>query len=86
MEILEVRTWIVFYLLSFVALLVAVFITTQNDSQRWISLTLVIVVVGVNLYLLLTEIKRHQDKKTFVLEISRLSENEPELEDFGRRW
>ncbi len=61
MEIPEVRTWIVFYLLSFVALLVAVFITTQNDSQRWISLTLVIVVVGLNLHLLLTEMKRHQD-------------------------
>lgn len=86
MEVTEVRTWVIFYLLSFVVLLVAIFITTQNDSQRWISLMLVIIVVGVNLFLLLSELKRHQSRKAFMLQVSNLDETETELDTSGRRW
>lgn len=86
MEVTEVRTWVIFYLLSFVVLLVAIFITTQNDSQRWISLMLVIIVVGVNLFLLLSELKRHQSRKAFMLQVSNHDETETELDTSGRRW
>lgn len=86
MEIPEIRTWVIFYLLSFVVLLVAIFITTQNDSQRWISLMLVIIVVGVNLYLLLSELKRHQTQKAFMFQMSHLDETETEIDTSGRRW
>ncbi len=70
MEIPEIRTWVIFYLLSFVVLLVAIFITTRNDGQRWISLMLVIVVVGVNSFLLISELRRHQSKKALMRVIS----------------
>ena len=72
MEVPEIRTWVIFYLLSFVVLLVAIFITTRNDGQRWISLMLVIVVVGVNSFLLISELRRHQSKKALMRMMSDL--------------
>jgi CDP-diglyceride synthetase len=71
MEVTEVRTWVIFYLLSFVVLLVAICITTQDDGRRWISLMLTLIVVGVNLFLLLSELKRHQARKALIRQISK---------------
>lgn len=85
MEVPEVRTWVIFYLLSFVVLLVAIFITTQDDGQRWISLMLVIVVVGVNLFLLLSELKRYQNRKAFMHRMSQFDETR-DTDSSGRRW
>jgi C4-dicarboxylate transporter len=86
MEVPEIRTWVIFYLLSFVVLLVAIFITTQNDGQRWISLMLVIVVVGVNSFLLISELKRHQSKKAFMRRMSKFDEMEGDQGSSGHRW
>ncbi|MCE5337717.1 MULTISPECIES: hypothetical protein [unclassified Methanoculleus] len=86
MEVPEVRTWVVFYLLSFVVLLVATFITTQNDGQRWISLMLIIIVVGVNLFLLLSELKRYQARKAFMRRMSKFDETGAGADSSGRRW
>ena len=86
MEVPEIRTWVIFYLLSFVVLLVAIFITTQNDGQRWISLMLVIFVVGVNSFLLISELKRHQSKKAFMRRMSKFDEMEGDRDSSGRRW
>jgi Flp pilus assembly protein TadB len=86
MEVPEIRTWVIFYLLSFVVLLVAIFITTQNDGQRWVSLMLVIVVVGVNSFLLASELKRHQRKKAFMRRMSKFDETEGDQGSSGHRW
>ncbi len=71
MDVTEVRTWVIFYLLSFVVLLVATLITSQG-SQLWISLMLIIIVVGVNFSMLVTELKRYQAKKAFLERISKI--------------
>ncbi|MDV2482557.1 hypothetical protein F8E02_11205 [Methanoculleus sp. Wushi-C6] len=86
MEVTEVRTWVIFYLLSFVVLLVATFITTQNDGQLWISLMLIIIVVGVNFFLLFSELKRYQARKAFMHRMSKFDETEAETDSSGRRW
>ena len=86
MEVPEVRTWVIFYLLSFVVLLVAICITTQDDGRRWISLMLTLIVVGVNLFLLLSELKRHQARKAFMRRMSKPGETRTETDSFGRRW
>jgi Flp pilus assembly protein TadB len=62
---------VIFYLLSFVVLLVATLITSQG-SQLWISLMLIIIVVGVNFFLLVTELKRYQAKEAFLKRISKI--------------
>jgi len=71
MDVTEVRTWVIFYLLSFVVLLVATFITS-GGSQLWISLMLIIIVVGVNLFLLASELKRYQARRAFLERISKM--------------
>jgi len=71
MDVTEVRTWVIFYLLSFVVLLVATVITSQG-SQLWISLMLIIIVIGVNFSMLVTELKRYQAKKAFLERISKI--------------
>jgi len=85
MEIPEVRTWVIFYLLSFVVLLVAICITTQDDGRRWIRSLREAIVVGVNLFLLLSELKRHQARKTLMHEISKFGETRTEADPSGRR-
>lgn len=85
MEITEVRTWVIFYLISFVVLLAATFITTQSGSQLWVSLTLIIVVVGVNFYLLFSELKRYHARKAFMHKMSQFEETDTDVEP-GNLW
>jgi uncharacterized BrkB/YihY/UPF0761 family membrane protein len=56
MELPGLQTWIVFYLISFVVLLWAAFLSAQG-VMLWVSLMLVIVIVGVNFYVVFTQIK-----------------------------
>jgi len=86
MDVTEIRTWVIFYLLSFVVLLVATFITTQGGGQLWISLMLIIVVVGVNFYLLFSELKRYRDRKAFMHRMSKFDETETISDSAGHRW
>ncbi len=66
------RTWAIFYLLSFVVLLFALFLSTQG-VLLWVSLFLVIILIGVNLFTLSLEIKRRSLKRE---RLKSLSKNE----------
>lgn len=70
MDILNVRTWIFFYLICFVALLWAVFLLAQG-AMLWISLMLVIIVVGFNFILISNELKSHKKREKMMKTISK---------------
>jgi len=58
MELPGMQTWIVFYLISFVMLLWAAFLSASG-AMLWVSLFLVIIIVGVNFVTVLGEVKKH---------------------------
>jgi uncharacterized BrkB/YihY/UPF0761 family membrane protein len=58
MELPGLRTWVVFYLISFVVLLWAAFLSAQG-IMLWVSLFLVIVIVGLNFYTVYQQIQLH---------------------------
>jgi uncharacterized membrane protein (DUF106 family) len=62
MDLLAVKTWAIFYLLSFVTLLWAAFLSSQGQMLG-IGFVLDVVVVGVNCAIVMTEVKRHVTKK-----------------------
>lgn len=62
MEALEYRTWIIFYLITFTALLWAVFLSTQG-VMLWVSLALNIIVMGICGGFLIGEIRNHKKKR-----------------------
>jgi Flp pilus assembly protein TadB len=62
MELPGVRTWILFYLISFVVLLWAAFLSAKG-VMLWVSLMLVIVIVGVNFYVVFIQIKVQASRK-----------------------
>lgn len=76
MSLTEARTWVIFYLISFVVLLVALFFTTQG-IMLGVGLTLIIVVIGVNFMIVYTEIKRVNSKKALVARLTQ--KDNPEL-------
>lgn len=58
MELPSLRTWIVFYLLSFVVLLWAAFLSSTG-VMLWVSLLLVLIIIGVNFITVLNQVKAH---------------------------
>lgn len=62
MDLPGLQTWIVFYLISFVVLLWAAFLSAQG-VMLWVSLMLVIVIVGVNFYVVYTQIKLQEFRR-----------------------
>jgi uncharacterized BrkB/YihY/UPF0761 family membrane protein len=64
MELPSLRTWIVFYLISFVVLLWAAFLSAQG-VMLWVSLLLVIIIVGLNFYTVYKQIKQHASREEF---------------------
>ena len=62
MELPSLQTWIIFYLISFVVLLWAAFLSAQG-IMLWVSFFLVIVVVGINFWVVYGEVKRHAERK-----------------------
>ena len=64
MELPGLRTWVVFYLISFVVLLWAAFLSAQG-VMLWVSLLLVIIIVGVNFVTVLNQIKANAARKEF---------------------
>jgi len=70
MQIPGLRTWIIYYLISFVVLLWAVFLSVKG-VMLWVSLMLVIVVTGVNIWTLVGEVRRHAARQELMREISR---------------
>lgn len=77
MEFDEVRTWVIFYLISFVVLLLALFFTTQG-IMLGIGLTLVIVVIAINFLIVRSEIKRIHEKKEM---LRKFTEKEVKVSD-----
>jgi hypothetical protein len=69
MDVLNVRTWIFFYLICFVAMLWVVFLLAQG-VMLWIGLTLVIIVIGFNFILITTELKSHKKREKMMKSIS----------------
>ncbi|MCK9580217.1 MAG: hypothetical protein M0Q92_07180 [Methanoregula sp.] len=70
MELPGLRTWIVFYLISFVVLLWAAFLSSQG-VMLWVSLLLVIIIIGVNFATVLNQIKVHAARKEFQRELTK---------------
>jgi uncharacterized BrkB/YihY/UPF0761 family membrane protein len=69
MELPGLQTWIVFYLISFVVLLWAAFLSAQG-IMLWVSLMLVIVIVGVNFYVVFNQIKQQASRKQMQYELT----------------
>ena len=55
MEIPELRTWIMLYLISFVGLLWATFLSVQG-VMIWVALFLVIVIIGIHFFTLYNQL------------------------------
>jgi len=62
MELPNIRTWIMLYLISFVGLLWATFLSVQG-LMLWVSLFLVIVIVGINFFTLYNQLKLRDSRK-----------------------
>jgi uncharacterized BrkB/YihY/UPF0761 family membrane protein len=82
MELPGLRTWIVFYLISFVVLLFAAFLSAQG-VMLWVSLFLVIIIIGVNFMTVLNQIKAHAARKEFQRNLTKdfVRGNEQEKDD-----
>jgi hypothetical protein len=59
MNVFTLKTWLVFYLLSFVALLWVVFLTSSG-AMLWTCLLLISMVVGINFTAVLVDVQRHR--------------------------
>jgi len=62
MELPGLRTWVIFYLISFVVLMWAAFLTASG-TMLWVSLMLVIIVIGINFITVYTQIKQQTSRK-----------------------
>ncbi len=64
MDVLNVRTWIFFYLICFVAVFLATTFIVQGITPLfWMSSTLIITVIGFNFILIFNELREHKKKK-----------------------
>ncbi|HEX3001408.1 MAG TPA: hypothetical protein VHN82_03410 [Methanoregula sp.] len=62
MELPGIRTWVVFYLISFVVLLWAAFLSSQG-VMLWVSLLLVLIIIGLNFVTVMNQLKAHAARK-----------------------
>jgi Na+/H+ antiporter NhaB len=62
MEQPDLQTWIIFFVIALGALLWAVFLSAQGD-MLWVSLILVIVVLGVTFFKIFKQISANASKK-----------------------
>jgi len=62
MEQPDLRTWIIFFVIALGALLWAVFLSAKGD-MLWVSLILVIVVLGVTFFKIFNQISANASKK-----------------------
>ena len=79
MDVMNIRPWIFFYLICFVAiLLAATFIVQGITILFWVSSTLIITVVGFNFILIFLEVREHNRKKAMM---KKFSENIRRMEE-----
>jgi hypothetical protein len=64
MDLPGLRTWVVFYLISFVVLLWAAFLSAQG-VMLWVSLFLVLVIIVINFVTVMNQVKIHAARKEF---------------------
>jgi len=76
MDILNLRMWMAFYLICFVAVLWATFLLVQG-FMLWVSLTLVTIVIGFNCILLIMEIRTHTRRKKSMEQLSEVHLKDP---------
>jgi glucan phosphoethanolaminetransferase (alkaline phosphatase superfamily) len=62
MEQPDLRTWIIFFVIALVALVWAVSLSAQGD-MLWISLILVLVVLGITFFKIFKQISANASKK-----------------------
>ena len=81
MEQPDLRTWIIFFVIALGALLWAVSLSAQGD-MLWISLILVIVVLGITFFKIFDQISTNASKKKAQKELTedirRLTESSDE--------
>jgi flagellar biosynthesis/type III secretory pathway M-ring protein FliF/YscJ len=81
MEQPDLRTWIIFFVIALGALLWAVSLSAQGD-MLWISLILVIVVLGITFFKIFNQISANASKKKAQKELTedirRLTESSDE--------
>lgn len=79
MQLPGMRTWIIFYLISFVVLLWAAFLSAQG-VMLWVSLLLVIVIVGLNFYTVYNQIRKHSSREELQRKLTEGFERGPKEE------
>jgi Flp pilus assembly protein TadB len=70
MEQPGLRTWILFFLISFVALLWAVFLSAKG-VMLWVSLMLVIVVLGITFFTVFNQINLNASRQKVQRDLTR---------------
>jgi uncharacterized BrkB/YihY/UPF0761 family membrane protein len=80
MELPELRTWIMFYLISFVGLLWAVFLSVQG-VMLWVSLFLVIVIVGINFFTVYNQLKLRKSRQEMLRNLVQGFDRTPKEQD-----
>jgi len=80
MELPELRTWIMFYLISFVGLLWATFLSVTG-MMLWVSLFLVIVIIGIHFFTLFNQIQLRASRKKIQRQLVQGFERGPKEED-----
>ena len=78
MELPGLRTWVVFYLISFVVLLWAAFLSAQG-VMLWVSLLLVIIIIGINFVTVINQVKAHSARKEFQRELTKDFQRQEEV-------
>jgi uncharacterized BrkB/YihY/UPF0761 family membrane protein len=80
MEIPEIRTWIMFYLISFVGILWATFLSVQG-VMLWVSMFIVIVIIGIHFFTLYKQILLRAQRKELQRQLVQGFERGPKEED-----
>lgn len=69
MDIVNIRTWVAFYLIAFVVLLWALFLTATG-MMIWIGLMLVIIIIGINCMIIIGELRSVKKREEKLRKIS----------------
>lgn len=72
----SLRTWIVFYLISFVVLLWAAFLSATG-AMLWVSLFLVMIIVGLNFYTVYKQVQLHTSREELQRKLTEGFERRP---------
>lgn len=82
MEVPGLRTWIIFYLLSFVVLLWAAFLTVTGE-MLWVSMMLIIIIIGVNFVIVYKQFKSQAERQKlqneFTKNLGKTEDDDPDM-------